>query len=77
MGGCKEGLSEKLAQKEKLGELKCTEWWYHWLGQALLIMAERSVVLAQSTLVLAQATTNESTEFFACSRRTMSEAIND
>jgi len=24
-GGCKEGLSEKLAQKKKLGELKCTE----------------------------------------------------
>ena len=46
MGGCKKGLSEKLAQKEKLGELECTEWWYQLLGQALLIMAERSVVLA-------------------------------
>ena len=39
-------LSEKLAQKKKLGELKFTEWWYQWLGQALLIMVERSVVLA-------------------------------
>ena len=49
MGGCKGGLGGKLAQKEKLGELECTGWWYQWLGQALLIMAERSVVLAQST----------------------------
>ena len=49
MGGCKEGLSKKLAREEGLGELECTVWWYQWLGQALLVMAERSVVLAQST----------------------------
>ena len=67
MGGYKEGLSGKLAQKEKLGELECTEWWYQWLGQALLIMAERSVVLAQSTKVPARATSNEWTEFFRAS----------
>ena len=49
MGGGKGGLSEKLAQEEGLGELECTEWWYQWLGQSLLVMAEWSVVLAQST----------------------------
>ena len=49
MGGCKGGLIKKLAQEEGLGELECTEWWYQWLGQALLIMVERSVVLVQST----------------------------
>ena len=57
-------MSEKLAQKEKLGELELIEWWYHWLGQALLILVERSVVLAQPTKVPAHATSNESTEFF-------------
>jgi len=40
---------KSLLKKEKLGELEYTGWWYQWLGQALLIMAERSVVLAQST----------------------------
>ena len=39
--------------KEKLSELKCAEWWYQWLSQALLIKAERSVVLARFTRVLA------------------------
>ena len=42
-----QGRTERKAySKKELGELKCTEWWYQWLGQALLIMAERSVVLA-------------------------------
>ena len=44
-GGCKEGLSERLAQEGGLDELECTKWWYQWLGQALLIMAEWLVVL--------------------------------
>ena len=64
VGGCKEGLSERLAQKEGLGELECTEWWQQWLGQALLIMVERSVVLVQCTFGSIVATTNDSTEFF-------------
>ena len=42
---------QKAGSKEKLSELKCTEWWYQWLSQALLIKAERSVVLAWSTRV--------------------------
>ena len=43
----------KVGSKEKLSELRCAEWWYQWLSQALLIKAERSVVLARSTRVLA------------------------
>ena len=54
MSGCKGGLSEKLAQEEGLGELECTEWWYQWLSQALLIKAEQSVVLARFTRVPAR-----------------------
>ena len=50
-GGYKEGLSKKLAQRENLSELKCAEWWYQWLSQALLIKAERSVVLTRFTRV--------------------------
>jgi len=53
-GGYKEGLSTKLAQRENLCEVKCDEWWYQWLSQALLIKAERSVVLAWFTRVLAR-----------------------
>ena len=41
----------KVVSKEKLSELKCVEWWYEGLSQALLIKAERSVVLAWSTRV--------------------------
>ena len=41
----------KASSKEKLSELKCAEWWYQWLRQALLIKAERSVVLAWFTRV--------------------------
>ena len=41
----------KASSKEKLSELKCAEWWYQWLSQALLIKAERSVVLAWFTKV--------------------------
>ena len=37
---------QKADSKEKLSELKCTEWWYQGLSQALLIKAERSVVQA-------------------------------
>ena len=44
----------KASSKEKLGELKCTEWWYQWLRQALLRKAERSVVLTQFTRVPAR-----------------------
>ena len=44
----------KACSKEKLSELKCAEWWYQGLSQALLIKVERSVVLAQSTRVPAQ-----------------------
>ena len=31
---------QKAGSKEKLSELKCAEWWYQWLSQALLIKAE-------------------------------------
>ena len=41
----------KARSKEKLDELKCTKWWYQWLSQALLIKAERAVVLVWSTRV--------------------------
>ena len=36
----------KAGSKEKLSELKCVKWWYQGLSQALLIKAERSVVMA-------------------------------
>ena len=45
---------QKDGSKEKLSELKCDEWWYQWPRQALLIKAERSVVLAWFTRVLAR-----------------------
>ena len=41
----------KAGSKKKLSELKCAEWWYQWLSQALLIKAERSVVLMRFTRV--------------------------
>ena len=41
----------KAGSKEKLSELKCAEWWYQWLSQALLIKAERSMVLTRFTRV--------------------------
>ena len=41
----------KVCSKEKLDELKCAEWWYQWLSQALLIKTERSVVLTWFTRV--------------------------
>jgi len=44
----------KAGSKEKLSELKCVEWWYQWLSQALLIKAEHLVVLARSTRVPAR-----------------------
>ena len=44
----------KAGSKEKLSELKCAEWWYQWLRQALLRKAERSVVLTQFTRVPAR-----------------------
>ena len=44
----------KASLKEKLSELKCDEWWYQWLSQALLIKVERSVVLAWFNRVLAR-----------------------
>ena len=44
----------KASSKEKLSELKCAEWWYQWLSQALLIKAEHSVVLAWFTRVPAR-----------------------
>ena len=44
----------KAGSKEKLSELKCAEWWYQWLNQALLIKAERLVVLARFTRVPAR-----------------------
>ena len=47
-------VERKAGSKEKLSELKCAEWWYQWLSQALLIKAERSVVLAWFTRVLAR-----------------------
>ena len=52
----------KAGSKEKLSELKYVEWWYQGLSQALLIKAERSVVLARSTRVPARFTMNESTK---------------
>ena len=42
---------QKAGSKEELSELKCIEWWYQGLSQALLIKGERSVVLARSTRV--------------------------
>jgi len=42
---------QKAGSKEKLTELKCAEWWYQGLSQALLIKAKRSVVLARPTRV--------------------------
>ena len=53
----------KASSKEKLSELKCTEWWYQWLSQALLIKAEHSVVLAWFTRVPAWDHYDESTKF--------------
>ena len=44
----------KAGSKEKLGELKCAELWYQWLSQALVIKAERSVVLTWFTRVPAR-----------------------
>ena len=55
----------KASSKEKLIELKCAEWWYQWLSQALLIKAEHSVVLAWSTRVPAQDHYDGSTKFHA------------
>ena len=53
----------KVGSKEKLSKLKCTEWWYQWLSQALLIKAEHSVVLARFTRVLARYHYGGSTKF--------------
>ena len=55
----------KAGSKEKLSELKCTEWWYQWLSQALLIKVERSVVLARFTRVPARGHYDELTNFRA------------
>ena len=55
----------KAGSKEKLSELKCAEWWYQWLSQALLIKAERSVVLAWFTKVPARDHYDELTKFCA------------
>ena len=56
-------MSERLAKRKKLSELKRTEWWYQGLSQARLIKAERSVVLARSTRVPMWDHYNESNEF--------------
>ena len=56
---------QKASSKKKLSELKCTEWWYQWLSQALLIKAGRSVVLARLTRVPARGHYDESTNFRA------------
>ena len=56
---------QKVGSKEKLGELKCAEWWYQGLSQALLIKAERSVVLARFTRVPARDHYDELTKFRA------------
>ena len=56
---------QKASSKEKLSELKCAKWWYQGLSQALLIKAERSVVLAWSTRVPARDHYDESTKFRA------------
>ena len=53
----------KAGSKEKLSELKCVEWWYQWLSQALLIKAERSVILARFTRVPARDHYDELTKF--------------
>ena len=55
----------KASSKEKLSELKCIEWWYQGLSQALLKKAERSVVLARFTRVPAWDHYDESTNFRA------------
>ena len=55
----------KAGSKEKLNELKCTEWWYQGLSQALLIKAERLVVLAWSIRVPVWDHYDESTKFRA------------
>ena len=55
----------KASSKEKLSELMCTEWWYQGLSQALLIKAERSVVLAWFTRVTTRDHYDESTKFRA------------
>ena len=55
----------KAGSKEKLSELKCAEWWYQWLSQALLIKAERSVVLARFTRVPTRDHYGESAKFCA------------
>ena len=47
-------VERKVGSNKKLSELKCAEWWYQWLSQALLIKAERSVVLARFTRVPAR-----------------------
>jgi len=56
---------QKAGSKEKLSELKCAEWWYQWLSQALLIKVEHSVVLACSTRVPTWDHYDESTKFHA------------
>ena len=56
---------QKAGSKEKLSELKCAEWWYQGLSQALLIKAERSVVLAWFTRVPAWNHYDESAKFRA------------
>ena len=53
----------KAGSKKKLSELTCTEWWYQWLSQALLIKVEHSVVLALFTRVPARDHYNKSTNF--------------
>ena len=53
----------KAGSKEKLSKLKYAKWWYQWLSQALLIKAERSVVLARFTRVPARDHYGESTKF--------------
>ena len=55
----------KAGSKEKLSELKCAEWWYQQLSQALLIEAERSVVLARFTKVPVRDHYDGSTKFRA------------
>ena len=55
----------KASSKEKLSELKCVEWWYQWLSQALLIKAECSVVLARFTRFPARDHYGGSTKFLA------------
>ena len=55
----------KAGSKEKLSELKYAEWWYQGLSQALLIKAERSMVLARSTRIPARDHYDESTKFHA------------